>query len=108
MQHNNCVISNFDVVLHYFLGTVKFLVFAIMKSLQEEPPCDLKVILTKELSSLPPSGITTNRSVLSPLSMLWKKLTILENLTTLKRTKEAYQNPKHTRWHPQRSSTKAV
>ncbi len=38
-----------------------------MKSLQEEPPCDVNVILTKELSSLPPSGITTDQSCFAPI-----------------------------------------
>jgi len=41
--------------------------FAAMQSLQEEPPCDVNVIPTKELASLAPSDITTNRSCLVPI-----------------------------------------
>jgi hypothetical protein len=64
-------------------------VFAIIELLQEELPCDVNVILIKELASLTPSGITTE-VVLFPLVMLWKKSTILETLITLKWTKKAY------------------
>jgi hypothetical protein len=67
MQHSNCVIDNFIVVLHYFLGMFKVSVFATMESLQEKPPCDVNAILTKELTSLAPSGVTTNQSCLPPI-----------------------------------------
>ncbi len=67
MQHNTCAIDNFNVVLHYFLGKFRVSVLVTMESLQEEPPCDVNVISTKELSSLAPSSVTTDRSCLAPI-----------------------------------------
>jgi hypothetical protein len=41
--------------------------FATMELLQEEPPCDVNVILTKELTTLALSSITTDRSCFAPI-----------------------------------------
>ncbi len=67
VQHNNCAIENFNVVSHYFLCMFRVSMFAAMQLLQEEPPCDVNVIATKELASLAPNGITTNWSYFVPI-----------------------------------------
>ncbi len=41
--------------------------FATMELLQEEPPCDVNVILTEELTSFALSSITTDRSCFAPI-----------------------------------------
>jgi hypothetical protein len=60
VQHNNYAIDNFNVVLHYFPGTFRVLVFATMELLQEKPSCDVNVILIEELPSLALNNITTD------------------------------------------------
>ncbi len=41
--------------------------FATMELLQEEPPCDVNVILTKEFTSLAFNNITIDRSCFPPI-----------------------------------------
>jgi hypothetical protein len=45
----------------------RVLVFATMELLQEDPPCDVNVILTKELTPLALSSITIDQSYLVPI-----------------------------------------
>ncbi len=91
-----------------FFLCLKLWVIAAMESSQGKPSCEFNVNLAKWLSSLAPSGITTNWNCLTPITINVEGVDNVGEFDNVEEDKESQTNMEHTQWHRHQSSTKAT